>query len=483
MSAVTDTRFESILSELLSKSKLTRENLAGLIQQKKASVGGGYLTDQGALFLVAADLGVVVDYDSEKPTSLAHILKDQNSVTVTSRIISVGCPKTFTRKTDSQKGLLSNIVIYDNSASISLSLWDRAVISFFDGADIRPGDLVKISNAYTRTANDGTLALSVGDKTVIEKIADDKNSSILNLENKITTFSAIPENGKMLVIRGKVDGETRKTSFARSDGTSSELASFTICDPENLNVKLRVVIWGNSNPALSSLKDSEVITLLNVRTKLSNFQNSVSTEIHGDETTCILGHWEETKSWMKELIRNSSPFKSDEPPAKSPGASRETPFVARIISIEKVRRCKGISASHRTRRKRKISVTASGEAVNEAGHLDTDDIVVCKPETFDHVGLRASIAKEKSIVKLGSKRADIPASASLISRVENLEQTGIVSMELMCLTDPVGREIQTKDGLVKRTEITVADHTGEIKVYGWRNLSKLLRTLFGWGQD
>ena len=44
----------------------------------------------------------------------------------------------------------------------------------------------------------------------------------------------------------------------------------------------------------------------------------------------------------------------------------------------------------------------------------------------------------------------------------------------MSLTDSVGREIQTKEGLVKRTELTVADHTGEIKVYGWRNLSKLI---------
>ena len=130
MSAVTDNSFESIFSELLSKSNLTREDLAGLIQQKKSNVGGGYLTDQGALFLVAADLKIDVNYDNEKPTSLAHILKDQNSLTVTGRILSVGCPRTFTRKAGSQRGLLSRVVIYDNSASISVSLWDHAVTSF-----------------------------------------------------------------------------------------------------------------------------------------------------------------------------------------------------------------------------------------------------------------------------------------------------------------------------------------------------------------
>jgi len=473
MSAVTDSKFESIFSELLSKSNLTREDLAGLIQQKKSNVGGGYLTDQGALFLVAAELKIEVNYDNEKPTSLAHILKDQNSLTVSGRVLSLGCPRIFTRKADSQRGLLSHVVIYDNDASIAMSLWDRAVTSFFERADIGPGDLIKISNAYTRSAIDGSISLSAGEKAVFEKIASDKISNIPNFESKITPLSEIPENGRMLIIRGRVDGETRKTSFTRSDGTSSEFTSFTICDQASSQLKYRVVIWANSNPAFSSLKDSEVVTLLNVRTKLSNFQNSIATEIHGDETTCILERWEETKSWMKELARNSSPFKLDEQSANASSVSREMPFVARILSIGKSYDGRVFLLAVDSQ-KHKISVVASGDAVKDTSQLVKDDLVVCKPETFDSAGLKASIIKENSIIKSNSKRTDIPTSASLLSRVENLEQTGIVSIELMCLTDSVGREIQTKDGLVKRTELTVADHTGEIKVYGWRNLSKLL---------
>ena len=55
VTAVADSKFESFLSELASKCNLKQEKLAELIQQKRASVGDGYLTDQGALFLVAAD--------------------------------------------------------------------------------------------------------------------------------------------------------------------------------------------------------------------------------------------------------------------------------------------------------------------------------------------------------------------------------------------------------------------------------------------
>ena len=106
--------------------------------------------------------------------------------------------------------------------------------------------------------------------------------------------------------------------------------------------------------------------------------------------------------------------------------------------------------------KRKISVTASGDAVRDTGVLNTDDLVLCKPETLDSGTLRATTSKEKTILKLGTKRPDIPLASSLVSMVENLGEDGVVSLELMSLTDSVGREIQTKDGLVKRTELTVA---------------------------
>ncbi len=72
---------------------MDRHQLLGLIQEKKAKVGGGYLTDQGALFLVASDLGVSVDYDHERPASISKLVSDQKTVTVVARLISIGVPR------------------------------------------------------------------------------------------------------------------------------------------------------------------------------------------------------------------------------------------------------------------------------------------------------------------------------------------------------------------------------------------------------
>ena len=180
-------------------------------------------------------------------------------------------------------------------------------------------------------------------------------------------------------------------------------------------------------------------------------------------------------TWMKDLAKNSDvSMQPANQPDKKASENGIVPFIARIFSI---RRSDSETQSYLLlvdSQKRKISVTVSGAAVKDTEALSTDDLVLCKPETLDSAALKAGTTKEKSILKLGTKRPDIPFSSSLVSRVEDLAENGVVSLELMSLTDPVGREIQTKEGLVKRTELTVADHTGEIKVYGWRNLSKLI---------
>ena len=51
--------FEDLLSKLLENApELSRTVIEERIAEKKKKIGSGYLTDQGELFLVAADLGI-----------------------------------------------------------------------------------------------------------------------------------------------------------------------------------------------------------------------------------------------------------------------------------------------------------------------------------------------------------------------------------------------------------------------------------------
>lgn len=473
LTTIGENQFESLLAELTSKCNLTRDGLIDLIRKKKATVGDGYLTDQGALFLVAGDLGVTIDYDSTDTATLSGLAVDQKFVTLMCRILSVGYPKTFTRKNDSSKGLLMRIVVYDNSTATTVSLWDRSVVSFLD-SDIRPGDLIKISKGYTRSSIDGSVALNTGDQSMLQKVPEIRNQVIRTLAEKTIKVSRIPENEKSLAVLGIIKGEVKKSTFSRNDGSSSSLASFVIADPDDKNSLQRTVIWGNANPIFSSLKDSDSITLLNVKTKVTNFQNTISVEIHGDETTSILERWDETKSWLKDLVKDYGAREAAPQTSKSSSTNDPLPLIARILAIRNSDSDGKAFLLLMDSQKRKISLTVTGGALKDLEQLSQDNLILCRPDSFENETLRTTVTKEKAIVKLRSRRQDIPGSDSLIVTVENLQQNGVVSLELMCLTDSLSREIQTKDGLVRRTELTVADHTGEIRLYGWRNLSKIL---------
>ncbi|MDG6995357.1 MAG: hypothetical protein JRN52_05495 [Nitrososphaerota archaeon] len=356
------------------------------------------------------------------------------------------------------------MIVFDDTATAAVSLWDSRGKELLEGSDVSPGDLVKISSAYVRAAIDGTPTLNAGDKTKIERLSATAELKIPTLDSRVLSCDSIPEDGRMMIVKGKISDAPRRNGFTRKDGTSSEFCAFSLAGS---SAETRVVIWNNQDPVFSSLKKDETITLLNVRSKSSTFQNQGAIELHGDEGSCILERWNETKLWMKQKIKPLS-GNSERQESKS-----VLPLIARVISAKRTEAERAYLLLVDSQ-KRLIQLVASGEALRGANDLGVDDVVVCKPESFDPVSMKASCSKSGAISKVSSKRQDIPNHASYTRTIENLEEAAVASLYVMCLSDSVSREIQTKDGLVRRSEILAADPTGEIKVYAWRNLSKLL---------
>src|SRR5881398_752078 len=113
--------------ELLLKQKpeISAEQIREMIDEKKRKVGAGYLTDQGALFLVAADLGVSFD----------------------------SLPK-------AQSGL-KDIYVGAKEVTVKVKLWDRHV-AIPDEMGLQVGDVIKIIKGYVRAGLDGKPVINLG---------------------------------------------------------------------------------------------------------------------------------------------------------------------------------------------------------------------------------------------------------------------------------------------------------------------------------
>ena len=92
--------FEALIAELLQKKpELSRDEVLRRIEEKKRTVGAGYLTDQGALFLVAGELGVSLRKEgASADLTIKDLYIGANDVTVVARVLAVYPEAAFNKK-------------------------------------------------------------------------------------------------------------------------------------------------------------------------------------------------------------------------------------------------------------------------------------------------------------------------------------------------------------------------------------------------
>ncbi len=115
---------EIILEE---KQDLNFGKLKTMIEEKKTNVGAGYLTDQGALFLVAADLGISLEKTPKSEYSLKDVFVGARDVTTVGRIMTINPIKIFLKRDSNQESRNRIIHIYDKDSNVKIKLWDDFV--------------------------------------------------------------------------------------------------------------------------------------------------------------------------------------------------------------------------------------------------------------------------------------------------------------------------------------------------------------------
>ena len=224
--------FEELLSKLLdSAPELSRSVIEDRIKEKKDKIGSGYLTDQGALFLVASDLGISLEESQKTEIELKDLFVGAKEVTVESRILNISPTKEFTKK-DGTPFLLRTMTVYDSDSTVSVKLWDeKANLPGIE--NLKPGDLVKIIKAYVKSDLTGSPTINLGSGSTIEAVE-----------------------------------------------STSDIPSLDSINGNNLNV----VLWGKDESILPKMIATNAkARLLGVRTKAGN----MGLEIHGNDATVV----------------------------------------------------------------------------------------------------------------------------------------------------------------------------------------------------
>ena len=424
-------KFEELLSKLLDTvPELSRSVIEDKIKEKKDKIGAGYLTDDGALFLIAADLGITLEQSKKMEIELKDLFVGAKEVTVESRILNMSPTKQFTKK-DGTSFLLRTITVYDSDSTASVKLWDeKANLPGIE--NLRPGDLVKIIKAYVKSDLTGLPTINIGSGSTIEAVKSDSN--IPSLDSITVDVSTAKEDQRDLVISGTVNGMINLMEFTNSRGQPSKALKFRIKGSNGSN--LNVVLWGKDESILPKMIASNAkVRLLGVKTKTGNR----GLEIHGNDATIV----------------------------EIEGSKEIEPIIIRILGD------RNNSSGDNTvlgmdKSKNLFRIT---DASNQLAVFGKDDILEFMPSKV--FGNTIKLDQDSFIRKIEDE--NMPNISNLRTKISEIKEGNEYCVEAIILKAPEKRELQTKNGeQITLSEMFVEDDSGQIWIKGWRQQADLL---------
>src|SRR5690606_30517811 len=132
---------------------------------------------QGALFLVAADLGVSLEKSPKTEYALKDIFIGARDISIIGRILTINPIRTFLKRDSDQQSRNRIITIYDKDSSVKIKLWDD-LVELPEQLNLRQGDLIKLSNCQVKSGMDNKPIVNLGSSGSIDLIVEDNKYQI-----------------------------------------------------------------------------------------------------------------------------------------------------------------------------------------------------------------------------------------------------------------------------------------------------------------
>ncbi|MBI2128338.1 MAG: single-stranded DNA-binding protein [Nitrosarchaeum sp.] len=424
--------FDILVGKLLEqKPELTRDDIEEQIKQKKEKIGAGYLTDQGALFLIASDFGISLSGPLKVEMSLKDLYAGAKEISLETRVLNVSPTKQFSRK-DGSPFYLRTMTVYDTNSTASVKLWDdKANLPGIE--NIKPGDLIKIIKAYVKSDLNGSPTINIGSGSNIE-ITNNK-SEIPTIDKITKDISELQEGQKDLVITGVIDGVVSSMEFTNSRGQPGKALRMRLKGKDGN--AMRAVLWGKDESSIPNMiSQGAKVRLLGINIKNGN----QGLEIHGNDSTII----------------------------EIEGGKEAQPIIARILSMETTDNGKKMILCV-DNKKNIYNIT---DYSNSTNICKEGDVIECMPSKV--YGNSITLDNNSFVRKLENDES-IPSLTKIRTKINEVKVDGNYCIEAIILKIPERREIQTKSGeSILLSEMFVEDDTGQIWVKGWRNQARLI---------
>lgn len=270
---------EKIVEKITNESDLSKEEVMEKIEEKREKYGG-LLTEAGAAYSIAKDLGIKEE-DSDKKElrgtekiKIKEINNEQKNVDLEARIKRIYETREFQR--EDNKGNVTNIEIKDGTGDIKATLWNKKPLI----EKMEKNTPIEITNGYVKERN-GDLEVNVGSYGSVE-ILENTEIPEINIEEK--NIEELEPEMENIDVYARVERVFPINKFTKNEGQENEregkVTNALIRDGTG---KTRLVLWGEQAEKVQELNKNDLIKIEGGYTKDRDkykSEDQIDTEIH-----------------------------------------------------------------------------------------------------------------------------------------------------------------------------------------------------------
>ncbi|MBS7613053.1 hypothetical protein KEJ48_02225 [Candidatus Bathyarchaeota archaeon] len=434
-----------------SKPGLSVEKVKAMIEEKRKSYHG-LLTDEGAAYLVAQDLGVAIDYTGGRSIKLEDLVSGLKDVSLEASIVYIGEVKKFKRKQG--EGRVLRLVLDDGSKQMNCVLWDDKVDELLS-ANPSIGWRIKILHGYTKSGVEG-VELHVGSRGAI------KLEPALNVEVPVKKISSLTVDDRIFTLEVFIvsKGELKTFKVNKREG---KVLRVNVRDDSGF---LTLVLWNDAANKIANVEDGSMLRILGGKVRL---RATGGLEIHVNNPSMI--DILPFKARLEEMVSKITSLKPDAKGLTLLLRAYSQPFTRIFKTPSGVEgRVTSLLAGDDTGL---ILINFWGKASYYAEEIKDRDVFTVK-NAYTRMGLRGMEVHIGSDGTL-EKKADLSdfKVLDLKRKVKDLSDGDrYVTLEGIILTSPEARNVNTAKGEVKVASFTLGDDTGSIRITVWRELAE-----------
>ena len=468
--------FEEVMRRILSgRPDLTKEKILQMVRSKRDSTGR-LLTEEGAVYMVANDLGIDIAGGGLRTTlNLKDLIAGTSDVTVAGTVVITYPTQTFNRKNGAQ-GKVGRFVLQDETASVNIVLWDEKA-ELLETGKLASGMTVRVNHGYVRAGLSGRPEVNVGARGSVlpSETTNEKTAAIqIGQQKKIRD---IRPDDLLASLVGIVSEVSPPSSFTRLDGRTGKVARLRVGDETG---RMRIVLWDEHSEVAETLTRGDALKITNGRVRLG-LNNEP--EIHVNRTSKLerlqnapagLG----TPRLQLRNIRDLSP------------SLTSVDIIGRVVAVGQCRvferptggqgKVGDLTLLDETG---SIRLSLWDEKAEMIEHVARGDVALVE-SGYTRVGLGGSVSL--NLGRLGTLTVNpqmeeaklLPLYSQEATPIANVRVGFPVSIEATVLEAPSVRQVTTKDGReLTVTSLRLGDSTGKIGASFWQDNAEKARQL------